>query len=155
MPAPLAYLLTWTCRGAWLHGDARGSVDREHNRFGAPWLAPDLARLEWERDLLERLPAVLSAEDRRVATIAIEDHANRRGWFLHARDVRTNHAHVVVSAPIAPERVMQQLKGWATRALAATGRHPPSDLWTRHGSTRYLFTREAVDSAIRYVREAQ
>ncbi len=155
MSAPLAYLLTWTCRGTWLHGDERGSADRQHNQFGTPWLAPDFARLEQERERLERQPGVLSPEDRRVATIAIEEHAALKRWFLHEHNVRTNHVHVVVSAPLSPERVMQQLKAWATRALAATGRHPPRDLWTRHGSTRYLYTREGLDGAIRYVRDGQ
>ena len=33
---PLAYLITFRTYGTWLHGDARGSVDREHNVFGTP-----------------------------------------------------------------------------------------------------------------------
>ncbi|MBY0309383.1 MAG: hypothetical protein K2Q09_11625 [Phycisphaerales bacterium] len=37
---PLAYLLTWTCHGTWLHGDDRGSIDDFNNRFGAPVLPP-------------------------------------------------------------------------------------------------------------------
>ena len=27
---PLAFFITFTCKGTWLHGDRRGSVDREH-----------------------------------------------------------------------------------------------------------------------------
>jgi hypothetical protein len=33
---PLAYLITFRAYGTWLHGDSRGSVDRFHNRYGAP-----------------------------------------------------------------------------------------------------------------------
>ena len=35
----LAYLITFRCYGTWLHGDSRGSVDRFHNRYGAPLIA--------------------------------------------------------------------------------------------------------------------
>ena len=38
---PLAYFSTFTTYGTWLHGDERGSVDREHNQVGTPWLEPD------------------------------------------------------------------------------------------------------------------
>src|SRR5437762_2022331 len=36
--APLGYLITFRSYGTWLHGDARGSVDRFHNAFGTPRL---------------------------------------------------------------------------------------------------------------------
>jgi len=41
MDQPLAYFLTWQCYGCWLHGDPRGSVDSEHNRYGTPVLKRD------------------------------------------------------------------------------------------------------------------
>ncbi len=40
MSTPLAYFITFTCCGTWLHGDERGSVDREHNTPGTPVLEP-------------------------------------------------------------------------------------------------------------------
>ena len=38
---PLAYLITFACYGARLHGDESGSVDRHHNLPGTPYLPPD------------------------------------------------------------------------------------------------------------------
>ena len=38
---PLAYLLTFTCYGTRLHGDTRGTVDRNNNRYGMPFLSPE------------------------------------------------------------------------------------------------------------------
>ena len=32
----LAYFLTWTTYGTWLHGSAKGSVEKQHNVFGTP-----------------------------------------------------------------------------------------------------------------------
>jgi REP element-mobilizing transposase RayT len=48
----------------------------------------------------------------------IHDHCRIRGWHLHAVNCRTNHAHVVVTAPDRdPEEVMDQFKAWCTRRL--------------------------------------
>jgi hypothetical protein len=44
MDTPLAYFITFTCHGTWLHGDERGSVDRGHNAPGTPFLPPDEPR---------------------------------------------------------------------------------------------------------------
>jgi hypothetical protein len=36
---PLAYLITFRCYGTWLHGDARGSIDRFHNIYDSPFIS--------------------------------------------------------------------------------------------------------------------
>ena len=38
---PLAYFITFTTYGTWLHGRNPGSVDRQHNQVGTPLLAAD------------------------------------------------------------------------------------------------------------------
>ncbi len=49
---PLAYLITFRCYGTWLHGNDKGSIDRHHNRYGAPLIPPDL---RWHRQNLRSL----------------------------------------------------------------------------------------------------
>lgn len=71
-----------------------------------------------------------------------------------ATRVRTNHIHVVVDADIAPEVVMHAFKAYASRLLNRS-ESPGTKRWTRHGSTRYLWTRESVEAAVRYVVESQ
>jgi hypothetical protein len=56
MSIPLAYFITFTCYGTWLHGDERGSVDDEHNTPGTPVLDPDPERRGRERDDLPGRP---------------------------------------------------------------------------------------------------
>jgi REP element-mobilizing transposase RayT len=86
----------------------------------------------------------------------MRDVCNYRGWRLEALNIRTNHVHVVVSAPVAPELVMTTLKAWATRRCREVGSIAPEQrLWTRHGSTRYLWTDQAIDQAAEYVAERQ
>ena len=70
--------------------------------------------------------------------------------------VRTTHLHVVLSGTESPDRMMTQMKAWATRclreaALIDNGTKP----WARHGSTVPLRTPQAVEAACRYVVEGQ
>jgi hypothetical protein len=149
MNTPLADLITFTCYGTWLHGDERGSVDEEHNAFGTPVLSTDLERRARERDSLAEGDYSLDASRRRIALDALCEIAQRKGWILHAVHVRSNHVHIVVTASGPPERVMNDLKTAASRRL---NRRFPAEQnrtrWTRHGSTRYLWTVEAVAEKI-------
>ncbi len=157
MSQPLAYLLTWTCYGTWLHGHPRGSVDVEHNIAKTPYLATDSGRSERENAQLRHPPVELGEPARRIVTDTIEAHCRHRGWELLAVSVRTNHVHaVVVCSEVTPERAMTQLKAWATRRLRERGCVPPSRrVWTHHGSTRYLWDERSVHAAIAYVLEGQ
>lgn len=149
----MAYLLTWTCYGTWLHGDERGSVDRDHRRFGWPVVSPDDARREKNEARLKWPVVVLGDAARDVVQRVIMDHAHVRGWRVWAVNVRTNHVHTVISSKDAtPEEMMSQLKAWATRRLCESGfAERGAKMWTEHGSTRYLWNDEAVAAAVRYV----
>lgn len=151
MDCPLAYLITWTPRGTWVAGDERGSADLEHNRHGTPYLEPNRARASANNEQRLRESAVLSDDERAIASRAIREACTHREWRLLALCVRTNHVHVVVSADAGPEKVMQDLKSWATRGIRETSADREAGLWTRHGSTRYLWDHPSVDGAIRYV----
>ncbi len=156
MPPPLAYLITWTTYGTWLHGDERGSADRTSPRTpGTPYLGPDRARASFERDELKSDPVLLTPPMRELINNIIREHCTFRGWSIHALNVRTNHVHAVVSAPVPPEKAMGELKAWASRRLHESGLLDNEKIWTRHGSTRYLNDEASVDGAIRYVRDGQ
>jgi REP element-mobilizing transposase RayT len=75
-----------------------------------------------------------------------------RRWDLLALNVRTNHVHVVLSGPGEPESMMNALKSWSTRRLREEQLVPSGDrVWSRHGSTRYLWGMNAVAAACAYV----
>ncbi len=94
---------------------------------------------------------------RRLAVLAaVRQHCEYRNWPLLAAHVRTNHVHVVVDAPVAPEKALNELKAYASRHLNRVGLDSPDRRrWSRHGSTRYLWKREEVESAIGYVADRQ
>ncbi|MFQ5592467.1 MAG: transposase [Phycisphaerae bacterium] len=157
MSEPLAYMLTWTCYGTWLHGDPRWSVDDEHNIPKTPYLTPDSVRAVRESTQLRHQPVELRGAARRIVVETIEAHCRHRGWELLGVNARTNHVHAVVVCPdVTPERAMTQLKAWTTRRLREAGCIPPkARVWTQHGSTRYLWNERSVHAAVAYVLEGQ
>jgi hypothetical protein len=64
--------------------------------------------------------------------------------------------HVVVTANGPPVRVMSDVKTAASRRLnKAYPTEHGRTCWTRHGSTRYLWTQETVAQKVRYVLDEQ
>ncbi len=114
---PRTYFCTFTCYGTWLHGDARGSVDRAHNEWQTPPLAPDEERERREFERLKHSPVKFEHRQRDIVRAAIEEVCRCRGWRLHALNVRTNHVHVVVTANRKGKRVLNDLKSYGTRRL--------------------------------------
>ena len=145
---PLAYLITFTCYGTWLHGDARGSVDGAHNQFGTPFLTEDYCKRP-----LAHSPVVLSPEQRKNVTESLIEACSFRHWKLWEVNVRSNHVHVVLSSEELPKEIMRKLKSRCTTSLKGAGLFDGKRLWTEGGSGRYLWTESAVESACRYVRE--
>jgi REP element-mobilizing transposase RayT len=153
---PLAYFITFTCYGTWLHGDARGSVDAQHNALDTPFLAPDQALLKDRRQALKDTPYYLNSPRRRIVVDAIREIARRKGWDLLAVHARTNHVHIVVRAPGVVERVMNDFKTAASRRLnKAFPEEADRPRWTRHGSTIYLWSEEAVAEKVDYALNRQ
>jgi REP element-mobilizing transposase RayT len=152
---PLAYLLTFTAHGTWLHGDSRGSVARDRNGPGDPTVEPNPSLVANDLRAMKTREVYLDTERRAAVQFAIEETSGQRDWSLHAVAVRTNHVHVVVAAPVPPERVLTAFKANATRVMRERALFGTSPGWTRHGSTRYLWTEQAVADACRYVEEGQ
>ena len=150
---PLAYVLTFT----WLHGDDRGSVDRQHSSRDSERVAGARERREYlERFRMESPQVKLDAERRVCVDGAIRYACARRIWALHVLNVRTNHIRAVLSGSDPPEGMLTSLKAWATRRLAETGLiERGAKVWTRGGSTRYLWTTDDVAAASWYVTYGQ
>ena len=136
--ATLGYLISFRTYGTWLHGRAEGSVDSDHNVPGTPYLPADAAQEARAAKLLKCPPIVLDAQRRFVVDATVQGVCDYRRWTLHAVHVRTTHVHVVITARHTPERVMTDLKGWATRRMRESGvLGADVEPWAYHGSTRY------------------
>ncbi|MHB1425049.1 MAG: transposase [Gemmataceae bacterium] len=156
MAEPLAYFITFTTYGTWLHGRESGSVDRQHNLPGTPFLPADSKREAARRKAMRQEPYFLDEPRRSVVLKTIREVARHRGWNLWAVHVRTYHVHVVLTARDKPEKIMSDLKAWSSRRLREVlGESADRDRWTQHGSTRYLNDESAVADAIVYVVDQQ
>ncbi|HVS40086.1 MAG TPA: transposase [Gemmataceae bacterium] len=154
--APLAYFITFTTYGAWLHGRAPGSVDREHNAPGTPFLPPDAEVEHGMHAAMRQEPYLLDDVRRQVVLRTLREVAAHRKWRLWAAQVRSNHVHVVITAECKPEKVMADLKAWCSRRLRETCKESADrDRWTQHGSTRYLNDEASFGAAVKYVIEGQ
>ena len=151
-PIPAAYLITFTCYGTRLYGNESGSVDRTHNAFQSPFLPPNPRRVAAEQKQMKGSAYELDQAARSVVLAALREVCGHRGWRLLAVHVRSTHVHLVVAAEAPPEKILNDAKAYASRALNRRVR--PNDgqqRWTRHGSTRYLWKPEQVGAAIHYV----
>jgi len=159
MSRPVAYFLTWHTYGSWLHGDTRGSVDRNHNIYKQPILGKDEPRRRGESKHLRFSPVTLDERQRGVVEKAVREICEFRGWEMYAVAVRSNHVHVVLGAgdwTHSPEIMLSQLKSRATRRLREEFLvSEDASLWVRHGSTRYLWNTKSVLAASQYVMEGQ
>ena len=148
---PCAYFITFTCYGAWLHGEIT-SVDPKHNIYDTGFLTQNPARNASENMRMTEPPYLLNVPQRQIVLNTVKEVCNYRGWVLLAAHVRTNHVHLVIHANILPEKIMNTIKSYASRHLNASNLDGDRiNRWTRHGSTRYLWKEEAVESAIHYV----
>jgi REP element-mobilizing transposase RayT len=159
MNDPLAYFITWTTYGSWLSGDDRGWVDKP-GHFMEP--NPSIERVA--RDLMIESELTLDREQRDLVEKTIADHCRHRNWILHRVSCRTQHVHVVVTAPDRdPNDVMEQFKAWCTRRLKELdqqrttnpGKSTRGKWWTEGGSKRRLYDEASVEAAIKYVAEDQ
>ena len=155
---PLGYFITWTCYGTWLPGDERGWTKwRKGDQVAQPLL------MDWCKDQMTEESILLNTTQRDIVNAVVKDHCMKRGWTLHEVNCRSNHCHVVVTAPDCDgELVRDQLKAWATRRLKEDERNHGitedalrEQWWTRNGSVRHLNSTESLEAAVLYVRNSQ
>src|SRR5207247_11016072 len=148
---------TGTTYGSRLRGDERGWVKRG-TRDVQP---PDPQRKKQARALMTGEEVVLSREQREIVDAVLVRHCRIRKWVLHARNVRTNHVHVVVTAPVDARIVREQLKAWGSRRLSeaarilGTGKDGRQRWWSEKGDIELVYDDDHLSDVIHYVLELQ
>ena len=152
LPIPLAYFITFSCYGTWLHGAKETSVDRHHNIPETEFLSLNEPRQTSTKNRMPEMPYFLDHPQRQIVLNTIQDVCQHQKWVLLAAHVRTNHIHLVVHAMIYPEKIMNIIKSYSSRRLNESKLDGNRiNRWTRHGSTRYLWREEEVEATIQYV----
>ena len=149
---PVAYLITFSCYGARIHGEDRATVDKRHNAYGAPFAAEHAGRVFVESRAMAESAYRLDRRARAAVLSAIREVTTFREWKLCAVHVRVNHVHVVVGLQEEPSSALRDFKAYAGRALKTLdGSTVRSRRWARHGSVRWLWSEDAVAAAVEYV----
>ncbi len=150
---PLALLITFRCRGTWLHGDERGSIDRFHNVHGSPRIKANSDWKNYNTTLLKGEPAYLSMTRRSAVEKAIKETCKIRNWLMYALNIRTNHGHCVIApGGHKPSLVLHALKANATRQMREDKCWEfPYSPWVDKGSVRRLWNERHIEAAVNYV----
>jgi len=153
---PLAFFITFHSYGTWLHGQNHGSVDKDHNEYGTPFLPGNADQYAQKRERMTQAPYLLDDRRRAIVCEAIVQDCQFRGWQLRAVHVRSNHVHLVVSADRDPDDVVKSCKTNASKFLNRAGFEDSNrKRWATHGSTLYLWSEEAVADKIDYTLNRQ
>ena len=157
MKYPFAYHITFTTYGTWLHGDKRGSVDKQHNQYRSAFVSPNAGLRKKEQANLKNPSVILNKNIREAVLKAILQVCGHRGWDAHAVHVRSNHIHIVVSGKEKPEKMMVDFKAYATKTIRKNSNNQAifRKYWSRHGSAKYLWTKENLVSTVDYVKNRQ
>lgn len=151
MDDPIGFFLTWVTYGTWLPGDRRGWVEYRHG-----FQLPDSAREAEAAAKMTEDACRLDEQQRIAVEQQIGETCRHRGWSLLAVNCRSNHVHVVLSAPDThPKKIRTDLKAWATRCLKQQFDAKCENWWAERGSIRYLYKDENLDAAVAYVIEGQ
>jgi len=103
----------------------------------------------------------LTDEQRAVVDAAMVAECAAQGWVLHARNVRTNHVHAVVSAPLEGKKVRGRLKAVVSDALSTHAGLPMAGAngrrrwWTEKGNVVAVETERSLEETVAYVRDLQ
>ena len=117
---------------------------------------PNVARVSSEKERMTQEPYEMDEPRRGCVLGAVVQHCEYRKWRLLAAHARTHHVHVIVDAPLSPEKVLNELKAYASRSLNKSGFDKAERRrWARHGSTRYLWNRDEVAAAVKCVADLQ
>lgn len=150
--SPLAYFITVHTYGTWLPGNEKGWAHPTQDRHGAPVLAHHPLVKRRAQDRMSGEPFTLNQGARGLILRQILEVHLHRQWRLHVAHVRATHWHVILTASVSPERAMNDLKAWGTRRLDDAGiDHGEHSPWSRHGSTRWLWTEEQFVRELKYV----
>lgn len=154
---PKAYFLSFRGYGTWLHGDAKFSMDRRnYNRFGGDKIGLNENLRKHELSTLKNQPFLFDDCVRKIIVETISEVCDFRQYRLVAINARTNHVHCVVSGKDKPELIMNSFKSYITRNLRKQNLiGNETKIWSRHGSTKYLWTDNQIEKAVDYVLHGQ
>ena len=152
-PFPLAYHITWGTYGTRLHGDQRGTVERQQNLYREPIVGADERWERVERSLLKFPSRELTLEQRGFVEQTIPSICKRGGWEFVICAAATDHVHCVLQASVDGKDLRKWLKRWTSEAMSERWPLQPGEVWWAEcGSVKWVWMTDYFDRATDYVR---
>lgn len=153
---PLAYFITFRTYATWLHGDERLSISRTRNIYNSPKINPNKNLKNNMQELQKQSSIIFTRKQGEIILDSVVDTCNKQGWRLYALHIRSNHVHLTIKADCEPEPVMTKIKSRATFFLRKYGEFSKDQkIWSRHGSTKYIWSPESLYYSSEYTVERQ
>ena len=149
---PLAYHITFGTYGCRLHGDPRGTVDRQHNQYLDPVIAEN-----WDRELAnqERLRfqrITLTSEQRLFIESITLEICQRGAWQLFAVAAAPDHGHVCLSGEADGKRIRTWFKRWLGERLSSRWTLQSGQTWwAEDGSVKWIFDEMNFKNVVKYI----
>ena len=151
---PLAYHITFGTYGTRLHGDERGTVSRNQNRFGDPIIGKDIVWQRIERSQLKFAPVVLTEEQQEHVETAVPPICTRGNWEFHIAAGQPDHVHVLLTTPNEGKKVRKWLKRWLGEALSVVWPTVSNQTWwAEGGSVKTIWDHEYFANVFNYIHE--
>lgn len=173
----LAYHLIFTAYGFWLPNDPRGSwsdtirawellrfgpATRVTTRASVADVPHSQAMRQAAKAALRYPPVAFTPDQRYTIADGFREAIRRSSYRLLACAIMPEHVHLVVARHrYMAEKMLNQLKGEASKALGRAGNHPFQDVilpggkrhspWTQDGWKVFLDSPENVQRAVAYV----
>ena len=151
----LALHITWGTYGTRLHGDPRGTVDRQHNRYGDPVLGFDEHRWEREKSLLKFDPITFTRPQMILVESLLPRICERGGWTHRTGACGPDHVHEILTSRHDPETIRRLFKRWLGQDLSRQLHPLPEGAtwWAECGSIRRIFEEDGpyLKNALGYV----
>ncbi len=148
----LAYHITWGTYGTRLHGDPRGTVDRQNNEYGTP--VPEYDEHRWIRETenLKFDPIYLTRDEMIFVESIIPSICECDYWKIIECAAGPDHVHTVLSSPNDPETIRRLLKRWLGQAMSEQfGLEKGRTWWAECGSIRWIDNERYFANAANYV----
>jgi REP element-mobilizing transposase RayT len=153
-PHRTTWHITLGTYGTRLHHGSRPTVDKQHNRFGAPFL-PRNPRIERFVHRSMNFPArFLNVEQQLFIEDLLPVLCDRGSWDYRISAAGPDHAHLLcdVDPEIHGERVRRLVKRWLTQALCQVWPVLPGQTWwSEEGSSKAVKEHSYLNNAYGYI----
>jgi REP element-mobilizing transposase RayT len=153
-PQQTSWHITWETYGTRLHGDARPTVDRDHNQRGKEFIGIDPHRRRIMQEVMNFPARYLIDQQLAFVEAAIPAICVRGGWSLRICSAATDHVHVLcdVVPAVHGEKVRRLLKRWLGQELAKTWPLIVGQtFWAEEGSNKAVGDEAYLNNVFNYI----